>query len=119
MIGLLAKSDKALSPYHMQAALKKKKILMNAVTIYRVLDAFEGIGIVHKVLAFNGYVKCTMEPSKSCHHYIVCKECRRLDEIEGEDLSRLEAKISKEKGFTVYTHYLEFMGVCKRCSRKR
>ena len=116
IVKLLAKSDKALSPYDMRDKLKKQRINADVVTIYRVLETLESLSLVHKVLAVNGYVKCNSEAdAKFCHHYLLCKKCHKIDEVEGEDLSKLEKKIAKTKKFQIDSHYLEFTGLCKNC----
>lgn len=120
ILELLAKTDKALSPYEMRDMLKKHRINADVVTIYRILETFEKLFIAHKVLALNGYIRCnTKEIGKNfCHHYLLCKNCHKVDEVEGEDLSKLEKKIEKEKKFHIDSHYLEFTGLCKDCQRK-
>jgi len=122
IVNLLAKTAKALSPYDMRDTLKKQKINADVVTIYRILETFEKLSLVHKVLALNGYIRCnTEEIGKDrtfCHHYLLCKNCHKVDEVEGEDLSKLEQKIEKGKKFLIDSHYLEFTGLCKECQNK-
>lgn len=121
IVELLAKTDKALSPYDMRDALKKRKINADVTTIYRVLETLEKLSLAHKVLAVNGYVRCnTDKPSKNfCHHYLLCKKCHKIDEVEGEDLTKLEKKIAQTKKFQIDAHYLEFTGLCKNCLNKK
>lgn len=121
IVELLAKTDKALSPYDMRAILNKQRIKADVVTIYRILETLEKLSLVHKVLAVNGYVRCNTEEfgEKTCHHYLLCKKCHKIDEVEGEDLSKLEHKIQKEKKFEVDSHYLEFTGLCGDCRNKQ
>lgn len=117
IIELLAKSKKALSPYEMEDLLKKKRIKADVVTIYRVLEILEKLGLVHKVLAFNGYIAWDTPTNlkEACHHYLLCEKCHEVQEVKGEDLSDLEKKIAKTYRFQIHSHYLEFMGICKRC----
>lgn len=122
VVELLAKSDKALSPYDMRNILKQQKIKADVVTIYRILETLEKLSLAHKVLAFNGYIHCNTEEfgdnKTSCHHYLICKKCRKIDEIEGENISKLEQKIELEKKFHIDSHYLEFLGLCSECSHQ-
>ncbi len=123
IVDLLSTSDKALSPYDMRDILKKKNINADVVTIYRVMEILEKIGLAHKVLAFSGYIKCKMEEekNKSCHHYLLCHACHRVEEVEGEkeNLTPLENKISQKYGFSIQNHYLEFMGLCETCQKSK
>ncbi len=123
IIKLLAQSSKALSPYDMRALLKKKKIEADVVTIYRILETLEKISLAHKVLAFNGYIRCstsslTKKNTEKCHHYLLCQKCHAVEEVKGENLSKIETKIAKEHKFKISSHYLEFMGLCKTCQQK-
>ena len=124
IVELLDKTDKALSPYDMRDMLKKQKIKADVVTIYRVLETLEKLSLAHKVLAVNGYIRCNTEEigmqkagKNFCHHYLLCKNCHKIDEVEGEDLSKLEKKITTEKKFQIDSHYLEFMGLCSDCQK--
>jgi Fur family transcriptional regulator, ferric uptake regulator len=121
IVNLLAKSDKALSPYEMRDILKKKHINADVVTIYRVMEVLENIALAHKVLAFSGYIRCNTEKIKKsgCHHYLLCGNCHRVDEVEGENLHQLEIKISKKHKFEIKSHYLEFMGLCETCQKRK
>lgn len=123
IVHLLAKTNKALTPYEMRDNLKKQKIHADVVTIYRILETLEQLSLAHKVLAFSGYVRCDTQKSSSkntkelCHHYLLCSRCHKVDEVEGEDLSNLENKITKDHAFSIQSHYLEFMGLCASCQK--
>lgn len=119
IVNLLAKSEKALSPYEMRDLLKKQKIHADVVTIYRVLEVLEKMSLAHKVLAINGYIRCsTTEDESVCHHYLLCKNCQKVEEVEGENLHSLQAKIAKDYKFEISSHYLEFTGLCFECLKK-
>ncbi len=124
LIELLEKYKKVLTPYEMRDLLKSVDINADIVTIYRILDAFEKLGLVHKVLALNGYVACDTDDLSSkrsdleCHHSIVCKVCHRVEEVHGDDLSNLRKKITQKYGFLIEAHTLEFIGICKKCASK-
>lgn len=120
IVRLLSKSKKALSPYEMKELLAKKKIKADVVTIYRVLEILEKLGLIHKVLAFNGYIACETPTlsQKSCHHYLLCERCHEVNEVKGEDLSCLEKKITQTHLFEIRSHYLEFMGLCGKCRKQ-
>ncbi len=122
ILEFLSKSQKALSPYEIQDLLKRRGIKADVVTIYRVLELFEKLNLVHKILAVNGYVRCHTEQIKkpqACHHYLVCKNCQSVEEVEGENLAPLEKKIVKNYCFDIASHYLEFTGLCAKCRKSK
>jgi len=105
-----------VTPYEMKDNLAKTGFKADVVTLYRVFEVLENLGLIHKISSLGRYVICHLEEEKSgCHHYVVCRLCKKIQEIEGEDLSRMEVKIKKNLGFKVEGHYLEFSGVCDVC----
>ena len=123
VIELLAKSTKALNPYEMKAILEKQKVDIDVVTVYRVLETLEKLALVHKILAFNSYIACntredeTHDGEENCHHYLLCSKCHKVEEFEGEDLSKLEEKVARETKYQINSHYLEFIGLCADCQK--
>ena len=88
------------------------------VTVYRTLEAFEGIGIVQRIpLEESGHLFELTEPGDH-HHHFVCRECHhteRLDLCLARDLEKRARKI----GFTEITHLMEVYGLCTNCSQVR
>jgi len=91
-----------------------------------VLDVLENMGLVHKVLALSRYIRCHVVPTHDhpghggktdCHHYLLCSNCRKVEEIEGENLENLSQKITKDYGFKIESHSLEFIGLCANCQK--
>jgi Fe2+ or Zn2+ uptake regulation protein len=124
IIGFMAGTKDAFTPYEIREALASMDVKTDVVTLYRVLDELEQLGLVHRVLALGRYIRCAEEDHCSdhgggnCHHYLICRNCQGVEEIAGEDLSVLEKKIVKEKGFKVEAHSLEFLGLCAKCQKK-
>ena len=119
VVDFLEKAEIAYTPYEIRDFLAKEGVKADVVTIYRVLEVLEEIGLVHKVNSIGRFSKCNIEDDKHlCHHYLVCEKCNRVLEFEGEDLEGLEDKIAKKTGFKISSHYLEFRGICSKCESK-
>ena len=84
------------------------------VTVYRTLEAFEGIGILQRIpLEDSGHLFELTEPNDH-HHHFVCRECHkteRLDLCLADDLSKQARKL----GYTQVTHLMEVYGLCADC----
>ena len=112
LIGALLAIDRPVSA----AVLREKAELpeTDLVTVYRTLEAFEGIGIIQRVpLEENGCLFELTEPGDHYHHF-VCRECHlteRLDLCLSKDLEERAGKL----GFTQVTHLMEVYGVCGDC----
>jgi Fe2+ or Zn2+ uptake regulation protein len=124
VLEFLAVQDKAMTPYEIRKMLAGSGKKADVVTLYRILDEFENIGLVHKVVTLGRYVRCDEHgevnnhehtANNDCHHYLICSSCQKVEEVSGEDLRSLEKKISKITGFQIKSHTLEFLGLCKSC----
>ena len=112
LLGALVAMDRPVSA----AALRDSAGLPESdlVTVYRTLEAFEGIGIVQKIpLEDNG---CLFELTElnDHHHHFVCRECHRMERLDfclGKELEERAEKL----GFTEITHLMEVYGLCEDC----
>jgi Fur family ferric uptake transcriptional regulator len=92
---------------------------IDRVTLYRILNAFEEKGIIHKVFDLNGtanYAVCHSDCKENHHHddhlhfnCTVCKNVYCLNELTLPNLA-LPAGF-KPEGFTIYAS-----GLCPKCS---
>lgn len=112
VIAILASADRALSPYALLEALVEQR--PDVVTVYRILELLEHLGLVHRVHSLNGYVACTRLAGGGCHHPLICIRCGRIAECQGEGLHELEARLAGD-GWEVTGHVLEIQGVCPSC----
>lgn len=98
------------------ATLREKADLPESdlVTVYRTMDAFEGIGIVQRIpLEDTGCLFELTEPDDH-HHHFVCRECHRTERLDLCLGKELEAQ-AKRLGFSELRHLMEVYGVCGEC----
>ena len=82
-------------------------------TVYRTLETFCDNGLINKLEFGEG--KFRYEIKKKHHHHLICTECGKIEDVEGEFMKKMEEEIYKDKQFKVKYHSLEFFGVCKDC----
>ncbi|MDH4099080.1 MAG: transcriptional repressor [Nitrospirota bacterium] len=111
---LLAKEGRPLSVQEIYEKMQKK---VDLATVYRVIHLLLDLGLARKTGSPSGSALYEMEGEQH-HHHIFCKECGRMEEIEGCLLSALEKELSRKKRFTITGHTLEFFGVCYDCGQK-
>ena len=119
--GILLKNlSKPLSSEEIFAKVKKSKSMScDQVSVYRVLSAFEGIGVVTKS-NFQGEASRYM--IDSCgkkkahhHHYFKCKKCQKIEPFDGCFITRKEKEM-ESRGYTGLSHHIELVGYCPDCS---
>lgn len=118
IISYFAGSKKPLSAPDIQAQFELIDHRVNKTTIYREIEFLIARGILIEVQFNDGQIRYEMAGDNH-HHHLVCKSCRRVDEI---DSTRLEAEIhgmqkffKDHKDFTLIDHSLEFFGLCGAC----
>ena len=80
IIKTLFKYDKPQSAYALHGEIKKKKPNINISTIYRVLEFWIKIGIIHKITAINKYFICSKPMQHHIHMLNFCVKCNKVYE---------------------------------------
>lgn len=89
---------------------------IDMVSVYRTLQLFEKVGIVHRV--WNGF-KSKIELSEMFsphHHHFVCRQCGNAIAIESESLEQSLHALEAEYGFDLQEHSVELSGICQNCT---
>ena len=116
VLSVLEHSQYPLSPTELYAQLKKRKVAIDLVTVYRNLVTLKELGLVTQLeLHQEGQVRYEMKEGRQHHHHIRCKSCGRIADLLLCPLKKLTAVIEKETRFVVGDHSLEFSGWCPRC----
>jgi len=86
-------------------------------TVYRTLELLAELQIVQKMNFGDGVARfdLRMEGHEHMHHHLICKVCGALEEIQDDWLPDLEQRVSREYGFKVTDHRLDFTGVYQTC----
>ncbi|MEX0592632.1 MAG: transcriptional repressor [Nitriliruptoraceae bacterium] len=91
-------------------------------SLYRNLATLEQAGAVHRLTSTDDVTRFELaEELSEHHHHVVCAECGRLDDIVltpaiESALAHAADEARSQKGFTVDSHHLEFVGTCADCS---
>lgn len=82
---------------------------MDRVTVYRMLDLFTSLDIIHPVLTHHGEKHYEVHGEEH-HHHVVCTGCEKASCID------CEVTRKKAKGFTQLHHNVVFTGLCDTCA---
>ncbi len=121
ILEVLQESQKALSPSELFNELnsKYKKENFDRVTVYRILEKFEQIEVVHPV-GDGKYIYCAHQACDHDKHFIaICDRCHKVQEVGGEAkaLKILSHFLEEEAGFKMTSDSIVIRGVCATCSR--
>ena len=118
VIKTLSKYDRPKSAYDLQEVINKKENTnLNISTIYRVLDFWINIGLIHKIAALNKYLVCLTPNEKHAHMLNFCTICEKVIETCSESMG-LNLKKSTEKLDLSFngSQPVEIPVICSNCS---
>ena len=82
-------------------------------TVYRVLTQFEQAGLLVRHHFESG--KAVYELNQGGHHdHLLCLQCGRVEEFYDAEIERRQARIAKERGFTIHDHSLHLYADCTK-----
>lgn len=116
VLSALETSKYPLNATELYTQLKKQKIAIDLVTVYRNLATLKELGLVTQLeLPQEGQFRYEMNEGREHHHHIRCKSCGRIVDLLLCPLKKLTEIVEKETRFVVGDHWLEFSGWCPRC----
>jgi len=103
-----------------QPDLETVMVDIDRVTLYRILNAFEEKGIIHKVFDLNGtanYAMCSSKCGENHHHdehlHFNCTDCKNVYCLDDLQLPQIKLPAGfKPEGYTLYAN-----GLCPKCSK--
>jgi Fe2+ or Zn2+ uptake regulation protein len=94
---------------------------LDQVTVYRILETFREIGLVHQVFPSGGYLLCDhLGCSHGVHVMLHCSSCQKHEEVEipKEIFGPMEWYLKKQQKFTPEKHLFQMDGTCGVCAAK-
>ena len=119
ILELLESTQKSLSPSEIFLTLQKKfkDQDFDRVTVYRILEKFEELEIVHAV-GDGKYIYCTHQACGHDKHFIaICTRCGYVTDVGGttKTLQVLSDFIEKEAKFKMTNDSIVVRGLCQKC----
>ncbi len=75
------------------------------------------MGIIYRLDLEDGCARYELvhENENHRHHHLVCSNCGKVIEVEGDLLETLEDKIESKYKFRIMDHSVKFFGLCDEC----
>lgn len=115
---LLEHTDKHMSAEEIYDIVKEENRDIGLATVYRALDLFEELNIIHKLNFGDGRSRYELKEEEHHHHHLICTNCNEVYEVAEDLLEQLEEKIERNYGFKITGHHLKFYGLCKNCEKE-
>ena len=116
VIGAIAASQDHLTPAAIYQKVRRDHPTIGLATIYRTLDILTRLELICELHAGDSCHSYTIGTPEH-HHHLICSNCGEVIDFAGYDLSPLEQRLSRETGFEIEGHLLEFIGRCQNCQQ--
>jgi Fur family ferric uptake transcriptional regulator len=105
-------------PQSMAELLAKASGSLDRVTVYRNIDVFEKIGLVHRIYIGWKYKLELSDQFIRHHHHMSCLSCGAIIDIEDEQhIDEFITSVASSLGFTPRSHHFEIDGYCRNCQK--
>jgi Fur family transcriptional regulator, ferric uptake regulator len=86
-------------------------------TVYRTVQLLEELGVVSRLDLNDGCYRYELvrEDENHQHHHLICSQCGRVIEVQGDLLEVLEHEIESKYDFKIKNHSVKFYGICNEC----
>ena len=117
ILRVIVDSQEHLTPADIYERAHKEHPGIGLVTVYRTLDMLDELGLICEVHAKDGRRSYLLTRPSEHHHHLICSDCGKVVDFTGCRLGELEKRLSRETGFEVESHLLEFIGCCPSCQK--
>lgn len=93
-----------------------KKLAVDRVTVFRLLNTFVANRLLRKVEFGEGKARYELA-GKNDHHHLICESCGTIVDVADTVIPDMEKELQKKYHFLIKSHSLEFFGLCKNCQK--
>jgi len=115
ILKVIAATHDHLTP---EAIFDKSRLIdpgIGLVTVYRTLEILNQLNLVCRVHVEGGCRSYMMRRPTEHHHHMICSGCGKVVDFTNCGLGEMEQRLSRESGFNIHGHLLEFYGLCGDC----
>ena len=122
VLGLILDAETPLGAYDLLEKLRATRDRAAPPTVYRALDFLLEQGLVHRLERLSAFIGCVADPHGHEGHdhthaaqFLICRNCRKVIEIEDDELAHALAHAAARLGFSVTGATIEAEGLCATC----
>ena len=115
LLEILESSPMPITAAEVHARLRKKRHVIDLVTVYRNLAMLQELDLVNPVGLHEGQMRYEVRHGREHHHHIQCRGCGLIVDLLLCPLKKLTDLVERQTKFAVEGHALEFFGWCPQC----
>lgn len=96
-----------------------KKLKINIVTAYRILEVFVSKNLIYQTDFRQGKSFFEYQDKDNHHHHITCSSCGDREHVDFCVEKSIQSNLKNSNKFSeINGHILEFFGICNKCAKK-
>ncbi|WP_431687747.1 Fur family transcriptional regulator [Hahella sp. NBU794] len=115
VLELIWQSHKPIGAYDILAQFGQEGRNSAPPTVYRALEFLQENGLVHRIASLNAFMGCVCPQEGHQGGFLICKQCKRAQEITEDTLRKQLLSLAQEQNFEVESMTLEISGLCTTC----
>lgn len=117
---IIKKEGSHLTTEELYDLVKQECPEIGLATVYRTVQLLEDLGVVSKLDLNDGCYRYELvhEDENHHHHHLICSNCGKVIEVQGDLLEVLEHEIESKYDFKIKNHSVKFYGICNECKNK-
>lgn len=108
---LIVRADGPIKAYDLLEQLRPERGSPKPPTVYRALDFFARLGLVHRVEALNAYIACDHTHPGHVAEFFICERCDEVKETHAHSHDNCAPN-----GFVISSSVIEHYGLCETCA---
>ncbi len=117
VIQAIASNQEHLTPTAIYEKVHQHHPNIGLVTIYRTLEILTRLKLICELHA-GGSCRSYTISAPGHHHHLICSNCGKVVDFTGCELEEAQQSLSKQTGFRIDGHLLEFIGLCQACQKE-
>ena len=109
---LIVRADGPIKAYDLLEQLRPDRGSPKPPTVYRALDFFARLGLVHRVEALNAYIACDHTHPGHIAEFFICERCDEVKETHAHNHENCAPD-----GFVISSSVIEHYGMCQSCAQ--
>ena len=116
ILNILLENEKPISAYDINDIIKARGKNLNISSVYRVIEFWVKLKVIHKISLLNKYMLCDNTDEKHTHITNICTSCLSVIETCNESMGLDLIKSSKKLGVVLSPGInIEIPVICQNC----
>lgn len=101
-----------------ESLLHEYHIKIDQVSVYRILEAFTQLNLIHQVFPSGDYLSCHTRCETNPNHIILnCTKCNKVTEVhlDFQTIANIFSSVKDKFSFAALNHMFQIDGICKQC----